>query len=167
MGEYGEYNCKTLKTMPKNDFQQEQRKELARMYYMQGTPQKEIAEKVGISANTMSRWVREGGWDTRRAANTVTRAELVKKMLRDLDAKLDSGTYTADEIVKIANSIEKLDKQTNIITIIEVFTTFNNWLVSQMQINPELTPEVVKIINTYQNKFINERLNNENVKIEG
>ena len=152
--------------MAKQDIQQEQRKDLACMYYMQGMSQKDIAEKVGVSRNTISAWVREGGWDTRRAAKTVTRSELVKKMLQDLNDKLEAGGWTADEIIKVASAIEKLDKQTNIVTIIEVFTSFNNWLVSRMQVDPELTPEVVKIINTYQDKFINEKLNNVTIPIE-
>ena len=152
--------------MSKQDFGQEQRKDLACMYYMQGMSQKDIAEKVGVSRNTISAWVRDGGWDTRRAAKTVTRSELVKKMLQDLNDKLEAGGWTADEIIKVASAIEKLDKQTNIVTIIEVFTSFNNWLVSRMQVDPELTPEVVKIINTYQDKFINEKLNNVTIPIE-
>lgn len=134
--------------------EQTQRQELARMYFMQGMKQKEIADKVGVSRNTICAWIRDGKWDTVRAAKTITRSELVKKMLNDLDEKLASGQWTADEIIKVASAIEKLDKQTNIVTITEVFTAFNQWLVSRMQVDPGLTPEIVKIINTYQNKLI-------------
>jgi predicted transcriptional regulator len=146
--------------------EQTQRQELARMYFMQGMKQKEIADKVGVSRNTICAWIRDGKWDTVRAAKTVTRSELVKKMLQDLDEKLTSGNWTADDIVKVAAAIEKLDKQTNIVTIIEVFTSFNQWLVSRMQVDSELTPEVVKIINTYQDKFISEKLSNVTIPIE-
>ncbi len=146
--------------------EQTQRQELARMYFMQGMKQKEIADKVGVSRNTICAWIRDGKWDTVRAAKTVTRSELVKKMLQDLDDKLTSGNWTADDIVKVAAAIEKLDKQTNIVTIIEVFTSFNQWLVSRMQVDSELTPEVVKIINTYQDKFISEKLSNVTIPLE-
>lgn len=146
--------------------EQTQRQELARMYFMQGMKQKEIADKVGVSRNTICAWIRDGKWDTVRAAKTVTRSELVKKMLQDLDEKLTSGKWTADDIVKVAAAIEKLDKQTNIVSIIEVFTSFNQWLVSRMQVDSELTPEVVKIINTYQDKFISEKLSNVTIPIE-
>ena len=146
--------------------EQTQRQELARMYFMQGMKQKEIADKVGVSRNTICAWIRDGKWDTVRAAKTVTRSELVKKLLQDLDEKLTSGNWTADDIVKVAAAIEKLDKQTNIVTIIEVFTSFNQWLVSRMQVDSELTPEVVKIINTYQDKFISEKLSNVTIPIE-
>ena len=146
--------------------EQTQRQELARMYFMQGMKQKEIADKVGVSRNTICAWIRDGKWDTVRAAKTVTRSELVKKMLQDLDEKLASGQWSADEIIKVASAIEKLDKQTNILTMIEVFTSFNQWLVSRMQVDPELTPEVVKIINTYQDKFIGEKLSNVTIPLE-
>lgn len=106
------------------------------------------------------------GDDTVRAAKTITRSELVKKMLNDLDEKLATGQWTADEIIKVASAIEKLDKQTNIVTITEVFTAFNQWLVSRMQVDPGLTPEIVKIINTYQDKFISEKLGSITIPIE-
>ena len=146
--------------------EQTQRQELARMYFMQGMKQKEIADKVGVSRNTICAWIRDGKWDTVRAAKTITRSELVKKMLNDLDEKLASGQWTADEIIKVASAIEKLDKQTNIVTITEVFTAFNQWLVSRMQVDPGLTPEIVKIINTYQNKLIIEKLGSITIPIE-
>ena len=146
--------------------EQAQRQELARMYFMQGMKQKEIADKVGVSRNTICAWIRDGKWDTVRAAKTITRSELVKKMLNDLDEKLATGQWTADEIIKVASAIEKLDKQTNIVTITEVFTAFNNWLVSRMQADPGLTPEIVKIINTYQDKFISEKLGSITIPIE-
>lgn len=146
--------------------EQAQRQELARMYFMQGMKQKEIADKVGVSRNTICAWIRDGKWDTVRAAKTITRSELVKKMLNDLDEKLAAGQWTADEIIKVASAIEKLDKQTNIVTITEVFTAFNQWLVSRMQVDSELTPEIVKIINTYQDKFISEKLGNVTIPIE-
>lgn len=100
----------------------EQRRELARMYYLQGITQKEIADKVGVSRNTISAWIKEGGWDSFRAAKAITRKELVHKMLEQINEKLESKDWTADEIVKAASAIEKLDKQTNVVTIIEVFT---------------------------------------------
>ena len=146
--------------------EQAQRQELARMYFMQGMKQKEIADKVGVSRNTICAWIRDGKWDTVRAAKTITRSELVKKMLNDLDEKLATGQWTADEIIKVASAIEKLDKQTNIVTITEVFTAFNQWLVSRMQVDSELTPEIVKIINTYQDKFISEKLGSITIPIE-
>ena len=141
----------------------EQRRELARMYYLQGITQKEIADKVGVSRNTISAWIKEGGWDSFRAAKAITRKELVHKMLEQINEKLESKDWTADEIVKAASAIEKLDKQTNVVTIIEVFTAYNTWLVGRMQIDKELTPELVKLMNRYQDLFIGEQSGRFNV----
>lgn len=133
-------------------------KELARLYFFNGDSQKDIAEKVGVSQQTITRWVRDGGWDTIRAAKTITRRELVVKMLQAINDKLDSGEWTADELIKATSAIEKLDKKTNIVTVIEVFTAFNNWLIARMKIDPELTPDSVRIINRYQDLFVSESM---------
>ena len=133
-------------------------KELARLYYMQGDAQKQIAERLSVSAQTLSKWVKEGQWDTLRASRTVSRHELVNKMLASINERLDQEDWSPDELAKAASAIERLDKQTNIVTIIEVFSAYNRWLVSRMQIDPELTPEMVKVMNRYQDIFINENL---------
>jgi len=136
-----------------------EKKELARLYYFSGDQQKEIAVKIGVSAVTISKWVKESGWDTIRAAKTITRRELVAKMLNQINDKLEEGKWSADEMVKATSAIEKLDKQTNVVTIIEVFSAYNNWLVARMALDPELTPELVKVMNRYQDIFIGEQLN--------
>lgn len=148
---------------PKKKNQLDKERELARLHYMNGESQKAVAERLGVSAQSLTRWVREGGWDTLRAAKTVTRRELVMKMLQQLDQKLESGDWTADELIKATSAIEKLDKQTNIVTMIEVFTAFNNWLVARMQIDPELTPETLQVINKYQDLFVNESMSHTKV----
>ena len=140
-----------------------QRKELAKMYYLNGLNQKDVAEKVGVSRNTIGAWIKEGKWDSLRAAKTITRKEIVNKMLVQINEKIENQDWTPDEISKAAAAVEKLDKQTNVITIIEVFSAYNNWLVARMQLDPELTPELVKIMNRYQDIFIGEKLNNVSV----
>lgn len=147
----------------KQELNPNQRREVARMYYMQGETQKAIAEKLSVSRTSVNAWVRDGQWDALRAANTITRKELVNKMLKQIDEKLEAKEWSADEISKAASAVEKLDKQTNIITIIEVFSAYNSWLVARMQLDPELTPELVKIMNRYQDMFIGEKLSNVSV----
>ena len=88
-----------------------EKKELASLYYFNGESQKTIAEKIGVSTVTISKWVRENGWDSKRAAKTITRKELVAKMLNQINEKLESKEWTADEMAKATAAIEKLDKQ--------------------------------------------------------
>jgi uncharacterized protein YjcR len=134
------------------------KKELARLYYYNNETQKAIAEKIGVSCVTVNKWVKEEEWEAKRAAKFITRQELVAKMLKKINEKLESGQWTADEMVKATTAIEKLDKQTNVVTIMEVFTKFDNWLVSRMQFDTELTPELVNQIHRYHDLFISEQL---------
>lgn len=147
-----------------NKKEQNQKKELAKLYYMQGMQQKQIAQKVEVSTVTMSKWVQDGGWEAIRGASTISRKELIIKMLKNLNDKLDSNTITSDEMVKVSAAIQKIDKQTNVVTVIDVFSAYNNWLVSRMALDPELTPELVKIMNKYQDMFIGEKLNSTTIE---
>lgn len=156
---------KKRKNMAKK-IETEQRRELARMYYMQGLTQKDIADRTGVSRNTVCQWVKEGKWGEMKAAKTITRKELVAKMLNKINEKLDSDEWTSDEMAKATSAIEKLDKQTNVVTIIEVFSAFDNWLVARMKLDPELTPELVKTMNKYQDIFIGEQLGKTTVEFK-
>ncbi|MBP3762935.1 MAG: terminase [Bacteroidales bacterium] len=138
--------------------QLDKERELARLYYFQGEAQKSIAERIGVSAVTINRWAKDGNWESLRAAKTISRKELVVKMLQKINERLESSDWTADEIIKAASAVEKLDKQTNIVTMMEVFAAFGNWLAARMQIDPELTPETVNVITKYQDIFINEQM---------
>ena len=127
----------------------------------------EIAEKVNVSRVTLSRWVKEGGWKEARAAKNVTRPELVNKLLLAIDNLIEQvnasgdpnaiGTL-ADKLSKLSATIEKLDKKANVVDAIEVFMAFNRWIQDQASYDPEITPELIKAINKYQNKFLMEKM---------
>lgn len=151
----------TTKKTRKNQLDKE--RELARLYYFQGDSQKAIAQRIGVSAQTVNRWVASGEWDSLRAAKTLSRKELVAKMLQKINERLDSDDWTADEIIKSASAIEKLDKKTNVVTMMEVFATFGNWLAARMQIDPGLTPEIIQVITKYQDIFISEQMSSAKV----
>ena len=142
--------------MSKNEV--EKIKELERMYYLNGHTQKLVAEKVGKSRVTINKWVAEGGWDAMRVAKTITRKEIVTKMMQEANKKLEEGKLTFDEMSKLAASIDKIDRQTNAITIYEVMTTYNEWLVVRMGVDKELTAELVRAMNYYQDVFLSEHV---------
>ena len=133
-------------------------KELARMYYLNGDTQKLVAEKVGKSRVTINKWVAEGGWDAMRVAKTITRKEIVTKMMQEANKKLEEGKLTFDEMSKLAASIDKIDRQTNAITIYEVMTAYNEWLAVRMGVDKELTAELVRVMNYYQDVFLSEHV---------
>jgi len=143
------------------------KKELARMYYMQGETQKAIAEKTDVSEQSISKWVKEEGWEAKRAGANITRPELVKKSLSALNKILDQ-VYESndieliaalpDKLAKCACAIEKLDRKANIVNVIEVFTEFYSWLRKQTAIYPELKPEILLLINKFQDMYVNENI---------
>lgn len=145
----------------------EKNKELARLYYLNGDTQKLIAERIGISRVTIGKWISEGGWDAIRTAKTITRKELVSKMMSAASEKLDNNEMSFDEMSKLAATIKELDKKTNVITLLEVFTAYDEWLVARMQIDKELSAELVKTMNRYQDIFISEQLSKGKIVLDG
>ena len=147
--------------------EQEKKKEFARILYMQGDAQKCIAEKVGASAVTINKWVKEGNWETAKAAASITRPELVNKLLGAVNKLLDQ-VHTSDDpsviaglgdkLSKFAAIIEKLDKKANIVDAIEVFMAFGRWMQYRQTFDTEITPELIKAINKYQDLYISEHL---------
>ncbi|MCI7310565.1 MAG: terminase [Prevotella sp.] len=145
----------------------EKKKSLARVLYLSGMEQTEIAEKVGISRVTVSKWCVADGWKEARAAKQITRPELVNKLLLTIDTLItqvnssDDPALIAglgDKLAKLSSVIEKLDKKANVVDAIEVFMAFSKWLEYRSQTDPELTPELIKAINKYQDKYIVETM---------
>lgn len=147
----------------------EDKKDYARLLYMQGEQQKVIAEKVGVSAQTITKWVNVGGWVEQRAAQNITRPELVNKLLRTVNKMIeavndsddpDAANGLGDKLAKFAATIEKLDKHTSIVDVIEVFMAFSKWLQFQAEFDENITPELLKTINKYHNQYINYLMQN-------
>ena len=146
----------------------QQKRELARMYYMQGETQKVIAEKVGVSEVTVSGWAKKEDWSKLRAGKRVTRTELVNQNLALISKLLDNvmasddptaeSVKVSDQISKLAASIEKLDKKTNVVNEIDSFINFNKWLQQRINFDNGLSPDLLKAINRYQDIYVAERM---------
>jgi len=146
----------------------EQKKELARLYYMQGETQKSIAAKVGVSETTVGKWADKEDWEARRAGVSITRPEIVNKTLVYINKLLDKYNNAADidikdvgrvidQIVKLSAVIERIDKKANVVDAIEVFTALNHWLEERMAWDEKVTPELLRTINYYQDLYISEK----------
>ena len=147
----------------------EQKKAIGRSLYLSGMEQTEIADQLGVSRVTISKWCTAEGWKEARAAKNISRPELVNKLLLTIDAMIENVNKSedptligalADKLSKLSATIEKLDKKANVIDAIEVFMAFNRWIQDQASFDPEITPELIKAINKYQNKFLMERMQN-------
>ena len=137
---------------------------------MAGKSQADIAEQVGVSRQTVSKWANESAWAEARAAQNITRPDLVNKLLRTIDQLIEQVNASedpalisglADKLAKLSAVIEKLDKKANVVDAIEVFMAFNKWLQSRRETDPDLAPDLLRAINKYQDKFVVEMMGKE------
>ena len=144
------------------------KKELARMYYMNGDTQKLIAEKTGVSEQTIGRWVEKESWAAKRAGMNITRPELVNKSLAALNKILDQVyesndmeliSSLPDKLAKFAAAIEKLDKKSSIVNVMEVFMSFMKWIQQRSSFDKDIAPEFIRTLNRYQDIYVNEHIN--------
>lgn len=162
-----EKNAKIIIDMTKAEL--EKKKDLARTLYLSGKEQAEIAEMTGVSRVTISKWCTADGWKATRAAKTITRSELIKKLLLATNTLLDkvneSGDLAlidslGDKLSKLTAAIDKLDKsQANVVAAIEVFTAFSKYLEFRAKTDPEVTLEFIKKVNKLQDGFLIESFN--------
>ena len=145
----------------------ENKKQLGRALYLSGMDQQEIAERLGVSRVTISNWCTKEGWKEARAAKNITRPELVNKLLLTIDQLITSVNQSnnpdmiaglADKLSKLSAVVEKLDKKANVVDAVELFMAFNKWLQYNSEFDPEITPELIKAINKYQNQFLMEKM---------
>jgi len=140
------------------------KKELARLYYMQGESQKSISLKINISEPTVSKWVKEEKWQIKRASINVTRPELVNKTLLSIDNIFEEYNNSddpkkvldADKLCKLASVIERIDKKTNLVTVMEVCSSFEKWLVVRSKFDKEVTNDFILKVNEYQQLYIDD-----------
>ena len=145
----------------------EKKKSLGRALYLSGMEQTEIADKIGVSRVTVSKWCAAEGWKEARAAKNITRPELVNKLLLTIDKLIEQVNASddaellaglGDKLAKLWPVIEKLDKKANVVDAIEVFMAFSKWLEYRSQTDPAVTPELMRVINKYQDMYITEQM---------
>lgn len=99
----------------------------------------EIAEYVGADRRTVSRWAKEGKWDTLRTGLLMTKEAQLKGLYdgltklneQRLARPIEEQGWTTGEaatIASISKSIERLESESGIADIISVFTGFLSWL---------------------------------------
>lgn len=131
------------------------------MLYMQGELQsRQIAEKVGVSPVTMSKWSREGNWEMLRAAVTTTREEQIRnlymqiaemnKAIAERGDKYATSTE-ADTINKLSAAIAKMEGDYGIADIISVSKQILFWLRKR-------DPQKAIELSYYFDEFVKEKL---------
>lgn len=137
------------------------KKSIAKALYVQsGYTQEEIAEKVGVTRQTVGRWVKAEGWEELKASQTITPAQIIAQFNRqivEINNKISerevgqrfATPQEADAINKLASSINKLQNEVGIADIVSVGMRFLTWL-------RPLDPEAGKTFNNLFDTFIKE-----------
>ncbi|WP_185269162.1 hypothetical protein [Elizabethkingia anophelis] len=114
--------------------------------------QKEIAQIVHVTEKTLTKWKNEGDWETLKNASTVTARKIIDNLYKRAYALSEDPKSKPDDIIKIANSIEKLsNRKVTVSQIINVFKDFISYAFNQ---NAELAKE----INLLQKKYVDHKI---------
>jgi len=145
-----------------------EKKEFAFILYMNGELQKNICERVGITPVTLGKWIDKDKWKERRAAKTISKAELINKALQSisnlldqaLDNKDDPNAFNnlSDRLSKIAKTITSLEKGNTVINDMETFRGFISFLNSRIDVDPAVNLDLIKTINRLQDIYVSNKL---------
>lgn len=140
------------------------KRSIARTLFLEGSyTQEELAEKVGVSRQTVIRWSKEDAWQELKASLSVTPAQLIAQWQQQIAeinraiASREEGTRyanasEADALLKLATSIKKLQDDLGISEVISVCMRFLSWL-------RPLDLEQAKTFNSLMDAFIKEQAN--------
>lgn len=130
----------------------DQKKSLAKELYILGTyTYAEIAEKVGSTRQTVSKWATADKWDELKTYMTAGKSSIIKGLyaqmnminqaviergkLIDLDEKdpkkaiqIGPTAQESDKIVKLANAIRKMENDSGISSLIDAGIRFGEFL---------------------------------------
>jgi hypothetical protein len=122
--------------MAKEKLGNNQKKEWAKQLFVKGElSQKDISAKVGISEQTICKWVKDGKWETMRKTLMTTKSEILHDLYDTLEAMKKEAKLAAtdgdpatkpdtDGIYKLTLAIKKLEVDTGIGEMIETGTRF-------------------------------------------
>ena len=135
-----------------------QKKEWAKTLYLkENLTQQEIAERVGASRVSISKWVQAGKWEEQRVGLTLTREEQVRSLYRQIaeinraiegrpEGQRFATPAEADVIGKISKSIKQTETEAGIADVISVMTKFVDFLRS---IDLEKAKEITRLADAF------------------
>lgn len=116
------------------------KKDIAKELFLRGgCTMEDIAAKVGITRQTLSRWAKDGSWDDLRVSMVISQEQLISQTMRQISAIYKQAdarpegqrqltAKEADTVVKLSSSIKKLQKDAGITDVVNVGIKFTDWL---------------------------------------
>jgi len=145
------------------------KRDYARMLFLKDNlSQSEIAERVGTSAQSITKWKTEGKWDSLKANFVISRQETlsrtyaqINQIFSELETKNEEGESVltsitaskADTLCKLSAAAKALETELSISIYIDVFIKFGNWL---READFATSKKMVEL----QDSFIKEQLRN-------
>lgn len=62
-----------------------EKKDAARILYLEGTSQKRIAQIMRVAENTVSRWKQDGSWQEKRVSRDLLKNNSIQRILKMID----------------------------------------------------------------------------------
>ena len=115
-------------------------KEYAKMLFLDTSEKhsiKQIAERIGVTPITVSKWIKQEDWEKLRKSLMVTREKMIGDLYDQLEWLNDdiksreikvASFKEAQQITMITNSINKLETETSIAEVYQVATDFIRFL---------------------------------------
>ena len=116
------------------------KKGMAKSLYLDGNyTQEEIADKVGTTRQTVSRWVKAENWEEIKASVTITPAQIIAQWNRQIveinkkindrpEGKRFATTQEMKALSQLADSIKKLKAGIGVSDCVSVAMRFLSWL---------------------------------------
>lgn len=122
------------------DLTSQQKREYAQMLFLkENLTQQEIAERVGVSRQTVARWAKEEKWEERKVGITTTREAQIANFYRQIaeinrvisereEGQRFATPSEADTLGKLAAAVKKMETDVGIADIISVGMRFIGWI---------------------------------------
>lgn len=138
------------------------KREIAQILFLQGKLQKkEIAQKLGVSVQTITNWSKEDNWDSlkknlltgkkQRLSELYDELEEFNKMIKEKEGYKIATSQEADARRKLINDIKDLESRYSVAQTIQVAMDFCDFL---KPLDSNLAQKVVD----YFNAFVNEQI---------
>lgn len=142
---------------------QNDKKEKAKSLFLTGQySQKEIAEIVGVSEKSVSKWKEEGDWESFKVSLLTTRENELRRLYKmlsvlndDIDTKAELkipiNSKEADAVLKLTSAIKNLELETSIADKVEVGIAFINVVRTE---DIDLSKKIAAWFDVYLKQFI-------------
>jgi len=108
------------------------------LFTMEGvTVQKELAERVGVSVQSINKWVQGEGWESLRASVIITKENELRRFYMQITELNDAiwarpkgtrfaNSKEADTLIKLTGAVRQLETDVSVADTIEVLKNFIN-----------------------------------------